>query len=155
MHTSRPVVAEFGPDLDYRPVVGLVMAAATTLDPPLSEERLDDLRLAVTEACSNAVKVHRPDAENQPVVVWCHLDEAHRFCVHVRDRGPGFDPDEIQPLPDPEDPRRLEHESGLGVALMQQLADDVHFEPAPDGTTVSLAVECPSRCEEEPRRPRR
>ena len=150
MQTTNEVVAEFRPDLDYRPVVGMVMAAATRLDPPLSEERLHDLRLAVTEACSNAVTVHRPDAEHEPVVVWCHLDAGHRFCVHVRDRGPGFDPDEVEPLPEPTDPRRLEHESGLGVSLMQELADDVRFDKEDDGTVVSLAVECPSGCDEEP-----
>ena len=153
MRTTNEVVAEFRPELDYRPVVGMVMAAASNLDPPLPDERLDDLRLAVTEACSNAVKVHRPDADGQPVVVWCHIDEEHRFCVHVRDRGPGFDPDEVEPLPDPTDPRRLEHESGLGVPLMQQLADDVRFDRAEDGTVVSLAVECPSHCDREPAPP--
>lgn len=144
MDTMCEVVTQFGPELDYRPAVGLVMAAAAALEPPLPESRLDDLRLAVTEACSNAVKVHRPDAAGQPVVVSCHLDADHRFCVRVRDRGPGFDPDAIEPLPDPTDPRRLEHESGLGVPLMRELADQICFEPADDGMIVSMTVECPS-----------
>lgn len=137
------LVAEFGPDLDYRPVVKLVVAAAAALDPPLPPQRLDDLRLAVTEACSNAVKVHRRDAADKPVVVSCHVDDDHRFSVEVRDRGPGFDPDEVEPMPEPTDPERLERESGLGVCLMKELADDVRFQPAGDGTIVSLAVEHP------------
>ena len=144
MKTMCEVVTQFGPGLDYRHAVGLVMAAAEALEPPLPESRLDDLRLAVTEACSNAVKVHRPDAVDQPVVVSCHLDADHRFCVRVRDRGPGFDPDALEPLPEPTDPERLEHESGLGVSLMQQLADGITFEPAEDGTIVSMTVDCPA-----------
>lgn len=140
--TRLELVAEFGPDLDYRPVVRVVVAAAAALDPPLPQARLDDLRLAVTEACSNAVKVHRADALDLPVVVSCRLQDG-RFCVEVRDRGPGFDPEALEPLPDPEDPRRLEHEHGLGVPLMQQLADEVSFEHVPDGTVVSMVVECP------------
>ena len=144
MDTMCEVVTQFGPELDYRPAVGLVMAAAAALEPPLSESRLEDLRLAVTEACSNAVKVHRSDADGEPVIVSCHLDADHRFCVQVRDRGPGFDPDALEPLPDPTDPRRLEHECGLGVSLMKELADDIRFERAHDGTIVSLAVECPA-----------
>ena len=44
--------------------------------------------------------------------------------VEVRDRGPGFDPDELEPLPDPEDPERLRYEHGLGVQLIRELADD-------------------------------
>lgn len=137
------LVAEFGPDLDYRPVVNLVVTAAAALDPPLPPHRLEDLRLAVTEACSNAVKVHRLDAADEPVVVSCHVDDDHRFSVEVRDRGPGFDPDDVEPMPEPTDPRRLERESGLGVCLMKQLADDVRFQPARDGTIVSIAVEQP------------
>ena len=133
--------AEFGPDRDYRPIVGLVVAAAAALDPPVPERRLDDLRLAVTEACSNAVKVHRPDAVDEPVQISCHLDEMHRFCVDVHDRGPGFDPEQLEPLPEPTDPRRLEHESGLGVTLMTELSDEIAFHRADDGTVVTLAVD--------------
>ena len=42
--------AAFTPGDDYRPVVDLVLAAADVIDPPVSRMRLDDLRLAVTEA---------------------------------------------------------------------------------------------------------
>lgn len=131
-------VATFTPEDDYRPVVHLVVDTAASVDPPLPEQRLEDLRLAVTEACSNAVKVHREDAA-EPVVVTCCV-EGDRVRVEVRDRGPGFDPDELDPLPEPTDPRRLEYEHGLGVPLIRTLADEVDFRPAPDGTVVSMAV---------------
>ena len=39
------VVATFSPELDYRPVVGMVMAAAEAVEPPLSDARLEDLRV--------------------------------------------------------------------------------------------------------------
>ena len=131
--------AAFTPGDDYRPVVNLVLAAAEVLDPPVAPQRLDDLRLAVTEACSNAVKVHRPDALSEPVVVSCHIDEAS-VRVDVRDRGPGFDPDDLQPLPDPEDPERLRYEHGLGVELMRSLTDDLSFHHEPDGTVVAMRL---------------
>ena len=131
--------AAFTPGDDYRPVVKLVLAAAEVLDPPLSPERLDDLRLALTEACSNAVKVHRPDALSDPVVVTCHIDD-EVVQVDVRDRGPGFDPDALAPLPEPEDPERLQHEHGLGVELIRTLADDVTFRAEADGTVVEIWV---------------
>lgn len=137
-HDDLCVVARFGPDDDYRPAVHLVVAAAATLDPPLPQGRLQDLRLAVTEACSNAVKAHRSDAMEDPVVVFCEIDERQRFVVEVRDRGPGFDPEAVPEVPDPEDPKRLEYESGLGVCLIEELADEVHFERLEDGTLVSM-----------------
>ena len=138
---ERSVHAEaaFTPGDDYRPVVNLVLAAAEVLDPPVQRLRLDDLRLAVTEACSNAVKVHRPEALGDPVVVSCHIDDA---CVRVdvRDRGPGFDPDDLDPLPDPEDPERLQHEHGLGIELIRLLADNVSFRAESDGTVLTIEV---------------
>lgn len=129
--------AAFTPGDDYRPVVNLVLAAADVLDPPVPPHRMDDLRLAVTEACSNAVKVHRPEALADPVVVSCHIDD-EVVQVDVRDRGPGFDPDDLAPLPEPEDPERLQHEHGLGVELIRTLADDVTFRPEADGTVVEI-----------------
>lgn len=133
---------EIPPRLDYLAVVRLIVATAASLDPPLPESRLDDLRLAVTEACSNAIKAHRPEAE-EPVVVSCHLEE-DRFQVDIRDRGPGFDPDGLAELPDATDPDRLQHESGLGLPLIRVLTDDVSFEPAPDGTIVSMTLKRPA-----------
>lgn len=137
------IVLEIPPRLDYLAVVRLVVATAAGLDPPLPDSRLDDLRLAVTEACSNAIKAHRPDAADEPVVISCHLEE-DRFRVDIRDRGPGFDPDALARLPDPADPTRLNHESGLGIPLIKVLTDDVTFEPAGDGTIVSMTLKRPS-----------
>jgi serine/threonine-protein kinase RsbW len=131
--------AAFTPGDDYRPVVNLVLAAAEVLDPSVSTSRLEDLRLAVTEACSNAVKVHRTDALAEPVVVSCHIDDG-QVRVDVRDRGPGFDPGERDPLPDPEDPERLRYEHGLGVELICELADEVRYQRVVDGTVVSMSL---------------
>jgi serine/threonine-protein kinase RsbW len=136
------IVLEIPPRLDYLAIVRLVVATAAALDPPLPESRLDDLRLAVTEACSNAIKAHRPEASDEPVVISCHLDE-DRFRVDIRDRGPGFDPDALTSLPAPSDPSRLQHESGLGIPLIKVLTDDVTFQPAGDGTIVSMTLKRP------------
>jgi serine/threonine-protein kinase RsbW len=130
---------EIPPRLDYLAVVRLVVATAAALDPPLPDSRLDALRLAVTEACSNAIKAHRPEAEDEPVIISCRL-EPDRFQVDIRDRGPGFDPDALTALPDAADPSRLQHESGLGIPLIRVLTDDVSFEPAEDGTIVSMTL---------------
>jgi anti-sigma regulatory factor (Ser/Thr protein kinase) len=78
-----------------------------------------------------------------PVIVRCTIaDDEVR--VEVIDRGTGFDPEDIETLPAVTDPRRLRHESGLGIALMRTLADEVSFIPSPDGTRVSLVVRRPA-----------
>ena len=133
---------EIPPRLDYLAVVRLVVATAAELDPLLPQSRLDDLRLAVTEACSNAIKAHRPEAVDDPVVVSCRLEE-EGFQVGIRDRGPGFDPDALAALPEASDPKRLHHESGLGIPLIRVLTDEVTFEPAGDGTIVTMTLKRP------------
>jgi serine/threonine-protein kinase RsbW len=109
----------------------------------VTSARLDDLKIAVTEACSNAIEAQESNWSEGPVVVRCTIRD-HEVRVEIIDRGAGFDPDEIETLPAVTDPRRLRHESGLGIALMRTLADEVSFTPSPDGTRVSLVVHRPA-----------
>jgi serine/threonine-protein kinase RsbW len=124
----------------YLSLVRLVVDAAVgSLAPGLTAARLDDLKIAVTEACANAIEAHEAIYAEGPVVVRCLIDDA-QVTVQVADRGRGFDPDRVERLPAATDPRRLRHESGLGIPLMRTLADDVSFTPDADGTTVNLTV---------------
>jgi serine/threonine-protein kinase RsbW len=124
----------------YLSLVRLIVDAAVgSLAPGLSVARLDDLKIAVTEACSNAIEAHEAILADGPVVVRCVIDE-HQVTVDIVDRGRGFDPDRVEALPAATDPRRLRHESGLGIPLMRTLTDEVAFSPDADGTRVSLTV---------------
>jgi serine/threonine-protein kinase RsbW len=129
---------------DHLALVRLVVAAAASLEPPLGDHRLDDLRLAVTEACANAIEATETGGQREGrITVRCSLLE-DRIEIEVRDQGGGFDPAALHDLPEATDPQRLEHERGLGVPLMRALADEVMFEPAPDGTSVRLTIFRPS-----------
>mgnify|MGYP003543361940 FL=1 len=124
----------------YLSLVRLIVDAAVgSLAPGLSVARLDDLKIAVTEACSNAIEAHESILADGPVVVRCVIDD-HQVTVDIVDRGRGFDPDRVETLPAATDPRRLRHESGLGIPLMRTLTDEVAFSPDADGTRVSLTV---------------
>ncbi len=107
----------------------------------LPDRRIEDLRLAVTEACANAIDAERrkPELERQPVIVTCDL-EADYVVVEVHDEGGGFDPDAITPHPDVSKPARLMFERGLGIPLMRELTDELEFRREGDGTTVRLLV---------------
>lgn len=123
---------------DYLALVRLVVAAAVSIEPPIDDRRLDDLRLAVTEACANAIEA-TGTANEATITIRCTL-ETDRIEIEVVDHGGGFDPSTLGELPAATDPQRLEHERGLGVPLMRALADDVTFETSPDGTSVRLTV---------------
>jgi serine/threonine-protein kinase RsbW len=140
---SREVVLEIPARLDYLAVVRLVVATAATLDPPLSESRLEDLRLAVSEACSNAVKAHASEEAPEPVVIRCNVGP-EAFVVEIIDHGPGFDPAELSALPEVTDPERLEHEGGLGIPLIKVLSDQVSFRQHPNGMAVKMTFSRPA-----------
>jgi serine/threonine-protein kinase RsbW len=89
------------------------------------QERIDDLKTAVSEACLNAMEhgnKGRPDAR---VIVTMKYDD-HTFSVSVMDEGQGIiefpeEPDIEKKLEDLESPR------GLGMFLIRQLVDQVEF----------------------------
>lgn len=124
----------------YLSLVRLIVdSAVESLAPGVGGARLDDLKLAVTEACSNAIDAHQAADSEAAVIVRCLMQDAS-VTVEVADRGGGFNLEGVRAIPAVTDPQRLEHERGLGIPLMRTLADNLSFMPAGDGTTVRLTV---------------
>lgn len=86
---------------------------------PLSDETLHDLKLALTEACTNSVK-HAYDDGSGSVDILYEL-RSDRLAVEVGDAGSGFEPGEGRP-----GAHDLE-EGGLGIAIIRALADEVEI----------------------------
>lgn len=136
---SRTVELEIPSKPEYLSLVRAVVSTAAALDPMLSEPRIEDLRLAVSEAATNAVEAHAALDGDERVAIRCDLDD-DRVEVEVRDRGSGFDLAHDASPPGPEAPDRLEHERGLGLPLMRILADEITIRTADAGTSVRLVV---------------
>jgi anti-sigma regulatory factor (Ser/Thr protein kinase) len=99
------------------PVIRHVLGAfaeALRLPPDLVE----DMRLAVTEACTNVVRHAYDDGEVGPIDVVMQ-PSADRLDVIVSDRGRG-----MGPSPDVDGP-------GLGLPLIAALADSLELQEAP------------------------
>lgn len=118
-----------------RSVVAAVAGAFDGID----DDRLEDLRVAVSEACTNAVEAHRRDAVDEHVVISCSAT-ADTFAVCIEDSGAGFDPDAVPPPPDPDGPPSEAAERGWGLQLIEALVDDVTFRQTGEGTAVDLVV---------------
>jgi serine/threonine-protein kinase RsbW len=123
----------------------------------VAESLLDEVRLAVGEACSRAVEAHQLHCPDQPIRVSL-TDDGEQFQVVVTDAVQGSEHD----LPagvslpagagaaggngaalgaDFEVPRGsvpLRLPEDVGLAVIAGLADDVRIAPAADGTSVTM-----------------
>ena len=117
----------------------LVVSALAASDSNLVDERVDDLKLAVSEACTNAIEAHDKAGSSERVLVRCKAgSEALEVCVE--DQGQGFDPAQLPDHPPVTDPDRLKFERGLGIPLIKALVDEVEFSPTDRGTAVRLVM---------------
>lgn len=88
---------------------------------PLSDDTLADLKLALTEACSNSVR-HAYGEAGGHVEISFELSE-DRLVVEVADEGAGFDATGAAPGRDDEELA----EGGLGIAIIRSIADEVEI----------------------------
>jgi len=103
-----------------------------------SYDETEDLKLAVSEACNNAL-VHAPAGDSVRVV--CRPTEEH-LEIEVIDSGQGF---VALPADTETKPEELT-ENGLGLFLMRTLMDEVTCEAAPEGGTVVRLKKRLPRC---------
>jgi serine/threonine-protein kinase RsbW len=87
---------------------------------PLSDETLHDLKLALTEACTNSVR-HAYNNEGRGSVDIVYELRGDRLAVEVGDAGAGFDPGVATT-----DVEKLE-EGGLGIAIIRAVTDEVEI----------------------------
>jgi serine/threonine-protein kinase RsbW len=92
----------------------------------LSSETVADLKLALTEACSNSVR-HAYGYDGDGVVDIVYELHPDRVVIEVSDEGKGFVPGEQAESPE------AMNESGLGIAIIRALADELELGERRDG----------------------
>jgi len=117
----------------------LVVSAIAASDSTLADERIDDLKLAVSEACTNAIEAHGAIPTDERVLLRCSADGG-AVEVAIQDQGGGFDPAQLPDHPPVTDPDRLKFERGLGIPLIRALVDEVEFSSSGSGTSVRLLM---------------
>jgi serine/threonine-protein kinase RsbW len=93
----------------------------------LPEGTLADLKLALTEACSNSVRHAYADREGHVEISFELRDD--RLIVEVADDGTGFEPMGVAPRTGDEELT----EGGLGIAIIRSIADEVEIGGGPGG----------------------
>jgi serine/threonine-protein kinase RsbW len=153
---------------EYIAIARLVVSSVATSRRNLPDDRIDDLKLAVSEACTNAIEAYGGPGPSNPAapdrtsggegtgsgssgrngtsrptedrVKILVQDDDEKLEINVADRGPGFDPDDLPTHPPVTDPERLNFERGLGIPLIRTLVDHVEFASSPEGTSVRMTV---------------
>ena len=127
---------------DYLAIIRLVVTAFAHLHPEYDDDQVDDLRLAVSEACANSIEAYQRDGgrDRVPVVRVAFAIATDRIEITITDSAGGFDPANLAVHPPVTDPERLDFERGLGIPLIRALTDEAEFESSPSGTTVRLVV---------------
>jgi serine/threonine-protein kinase RsbW len=134
-----------------------LVATAVARRSGVAESLLDEVRLAVGEACSRAVEAHMRHCPGQPIRVEL-TDDGEQFEVVVTDAVPDAEHNvpvgtvavngnsAVAPaapagfgvaVVDGEVPLRLP--DGVGLAVIAGLADDVRVAPAGSGTSVTMS----------------
>jgi serine/threonine-protein kinase RsbW len=129
-----------------------LLAAVVARRAGIDEGVIDEVKLAVGEACARAVGLHAQYAAAEDVVVELNDDDAC-FTVVVRDRGPAHadtaveatgepvaDPPDlidIHDIADPNDPGAA-LPAGFGLAVVAGLVDNVEVVTTDGGTAVRM-----------------
>jgi len=100
-------------------------------------EAIEDIKVAVGEACNNAIEHGCPASTGSEMIVMrCDLEE-DAVVLTVRDSGDGFEPSTAT-RQRPSGTITLS-ERGLGMLLIESLMDEVDFSSSPgDGTQVRM-----------------
>jgi serine/threonine-protein kinase RsbW len=103
------------------------------------QERIEDLKTVVSEACLNAMEHGNKEDSNARVTVKMNFKD-NSITVLVKDEGAG-----VQKFPGDPDIRKkiekLETPRGLGIFLIKELADQVEFnQMTKDGHVVRMVI---------------
>ena len=100
-----------------------------------SEDAVADLKLALTEACSNSVRhAYRDDGGGQ--VHLAFTMHADRVVIEIRDDGAGFEEDDIDCPDCVAIPGIRYGEHGMGISIIRAVVDDFDLRRRHGGGTV-------------------
>ena len=124
-----------------------LIALAVARRAGVDDQLLDEVRLAVGEACSRAVHVHQGLAPRDPIVMRL-TDEQDKFSVQVLDKGAFEETAEAAADLGELDPQALAVEAsessqdllppGFGLAVISGLVEDVSVTADTAGTSVRM-----------------
>ena len=99
----------------------------------LSKSAVEDVQVAVSEACANVVRhAYSDDQHGSKVLVCCGIRDG-RLTIEIADSGQGFAETIVQP------PHLKDKDGGFGLVLIRSLMENVSLDSSPEcGTVVRM-----------------
>ena len=104
----------------------------------MSTDRIDEVRMAVVEACINSFE-HSQATDRKVYITFSILGEKQPEILQIvlRDTGVGFDPSEVA-TPTIEEKIKAESKRGWGLQIIQGLMDEVEISSNAEGTKIVM-----------------
>jgi len=105
----------------------------------MSSDKIDEVRMAVVEACINSFEHSK--ADDQKVEIQFAVlgnDEPERLQITIRASGVGFAPENLV-KPRIEDKLKAESKRGWGLTIIKGLMDEVDIRSGPGGTIIVMS----------------
>lgn len=102
----------------------------------MTRDKIDEVRMAVVEACINAFE-HSGAREREVhmrLIVLGEDADPRGLKITIQDHGLGFSPTEVVTSKQPDLPQKRGH----GLRIIHGLMDDVQIQSDTDGTTVTM-----------------
>jgi len=114
----------------------------------MSPDKVDEVRMAVVEACINSLE-HSRSADQKVYLTFAVVKEGadEKLRITVRDNGVGFCPDDLIE-PKIEEKLKAARKRGWGLKIISWLMDEVELQSGPEGTTVAMSKYCDRRTDE-------
>lgn len=131
-HSNRVVELRIPSELGYEKIAREAVATvAHRLN--FSQEKIEDLKTAISEACTNAIRYGSGSDARMKVVVILTADE-HKLDILIKDPGASGTPPEDIGIPDINGMIEGKHRlGGMGLYIIRELVDEAGFiEPNDD-----------------------
>jgi serine/threonine-protein kinase RsbW len=105
----------------------------------MSSDKIDEIRMAVVEACINSFE--HSAADDRKVYIRFAVvgsEEPERLDIEIKDTGVGFDPGDVEE-PKIEEKLRAARKRGWGLQIIKGLMDDVNIRSDAHGTTILMS----------------
>jgi serine/threonine-protein kinase RsbW len=138
---ATPASQEVNLTLPIRPDMEMTASKTATAmaeSMGMGADKVDEVRMAVVEACINAFEHSRAD-DGRVYISFQILGEGEdqKLEIRVEDNGVGFAPGEVME-PRIEDKLKAQRKRGWGIQIIKGLMDEVEFLSGERGTTVVM-----------------